>query len=73
MLRTIGADVVGMSTVPEAIVANHAGMRVLGLSIITDMCVPEALEPVTLERIIAAARGAEPRLTTIVRGVLEGR
>jgi purine-nucleoside phosphorylase len=71
MLRTIGADVVGMSTVPEAIVANHAGMRVLGLSIITDMCVPETLEPVTLERIIGAARGAEPNLTALVRGVLE--
>ncbi|MFI5230910.1 MAG: purine-nucleoside phosphorylase [Gemmatimonadales bacterium] len=71
MLRTIGADVVGMSTVPEVIVAGHAGMRVLGLSIITDMAVPETLEPVTLERIIAAARGAEPHLTTLVRGVLE--
>ncbi|MGH7653375.1 MAG: purine-nucleoside phosphorylase [Gemmatimonadaceae bacterium] len=71
MLRTIGADVVGMSTVPEVIVANHAGMRVLGLSIITDMAVPETLEPVTLERIIAAARGAEPHLTALVRGVLE--
>jgi purine-nucleoside phosphorylase len=71
MLRTIGADVVGMSTVPEAIVANHAGMRVLGLSIITDMCVPETLEPVTLERIIGAARGAEPHLTALVRGVME--
>jgi purine-nucleoside phosphorylase len=57
--------------VPEAIVANHAGMRVLGLSIITDMCVPETLEPVTLERIIGAARGAEPQLTALVRGVLE--
>jgi purine-nucleoside phosphorylase len=71
MLRTIGADVVGMSTVPEAIVANHAGMRVLGFSIITDMCVPETLEPVTLERIIGAARGAEPHLTALVRGVME--
>lgn len=71
MLRTIGADVVGMSTVPEVIVANHAGMRVLGLSIITDMCVPETLEPVTLARIIAAARGAEPDLTALVRGVME--
>jgi purine-nucleoside phosphorylase len=71
MLRTIGADVVGMSTVPEAIVANHAGMKVLGLSIITDMCVPETLEPVTLARIIAAARSAEPHLTALVRGVME--
>jgi purine-nucleoside phosphorylase len=71
MLRTLGADVVGMSTVPEAIVANHAGMRVLGLSIITDMCLPDALEPATLERILGVARGAEPNLTALVRGVLE--
>jgi purine-nucleoside phosphorylase len=70
-LRAIGADVVGMSTVPETIVAVHAGMRVLGLSIITDMCDPDALEPATVERIIAVANGAEPSLTTVVRGVLE--
>lgn len=71
MLATIGADVVGMSTVPEVIVANHAGMRVLGLSIITDMCLPDSLEPTTLEAIIAVARTTEPALTTLVRGVLE--
>ncbi len=70
-LRAIGADVVGMSTVPETIVAVHAGMRVLGLSIITDMCIPEALEPATVEKIIAVANSAEPGLTTVVRGVLE--
>jgi purine-nucleoside phosphorylase len=70
-LRTIGADVVGMSTVPETIVAVHAGMRVLGLSIITDMCLPDSLEPATVEKIIAVANGAEPALTTLVRGVLE--
>jgi purine-nucleoside phosphorylase len=70
-LRAIGADVVGMSTVPETIVAVHAGMRVLGLSIITDMCVPDALEPATVEKIIAVANRAEPALTTLVRGVLE--
>lgn len=70
-LRTIGADVVGMSTVPETIVAIHAGMRVLGLSIITDMCVAESLEPATVEKIIAVANGAEPSLTALVRGVLE--
>jgi purine-nucleoside phosphorylase len=70
MLRTIGADVVGMSTVPEAIVAVHAGLRVLGISIITDMCVPETLEPASLERILAVAANAEPRLTALVRGVL---
>ena len=71
LLRAIGADVVGMSTVPEVIVAIHAGMRVLGLSIITDMCLPDALEPATLERIIAVANTAEPKLTALVRGVLE--
>ena len=71
MLRLLGADVVGMSTVPEVIVATHAGMRVLGLSIITDQCLPDALEPATLERIVAVANEAEPKLTALVRGVLE--
>jgi purine-nucleoside phosphorylase len=70
-LRAIGADVVGMSTVPEVLVAIHAGMRVLGLSIITDMCLPDALEPATVEKIIAVANRAEPLLTELVRGVLE--
>jgi purine-nucleoside phosphorylase len=71
MLRTLGADVVGMSTVPEVIVAVHAGMRVLGLSIITDQCLPDALEPANIATIIATAGRAEPRLTALVRGVLE--
>jgi purine-nucleoside phosphorylase len=70
-LRGIGADVVGMSTVPEVLVAVHAGMRVLGLSIITDMCLPDALEPATVERILAVANAAEPKLSEVVRGVLE--
>ncbi len=70
-LRAIGADVVGMSTVPEVLVAIHSGMRVLGLSIITDMCLPDALEPATVEQIIGVANRAEPQLTTVVRGVLE--
>jgi purine-nucleoside phosphorylase len=69
-LRGIGADVVGMSTVPEVLVAVHAGMRVLGLSIVTDMCLPDALEPATVERILAVAGRAEPKLTALVRGVL---
>ena len=69
-LRAIGADVVGMSTVPEVLVAVHAGMRVLGFSIITDMCLPDALEPATVERIVAVAGRAEPKLTELVRGVL---
>ncbi len=71
MLRSLGADVVGMSTVPEVIAAVHMGMRVLGVSIITDNCLPDALEPATVERIIAVARGAEPHLTALIRGVLE--
>ena len=71
LLRTLGADVVGMSTVPEVITAVHMGLRVLGVSIITDQCLPDALAPASLERIIAVARDAEPRLTALVRGVLE--
>jgi purine-nucleoside phosphorylase len=71
MLRALGADVVGMSTVPEVIVAVQSGMRVLGLSIITDQCLPDALEPANIERIIATAGAAEPHLETLVRGVLE--
>jgi purine-nucleoside phosphorylase len=71
MLRVLGADVVGMSTVPEVIVAVHAGMRVLGISILTDRCLPDALEPATVEEIIAVASRAEPQLTMLVRGVLE--
>jgi purine-nucleoside phosphorylase len=69
-LRAIGADVVGMSTVPEVIVAVHAGMRVLGLSIITDQCLPDALEPANIEAIIQTAARAEPDLTRLVVGVL---
>lgn len=71
MLRAMGADIVGMSTVPEVITAVHQGMRVLGLSIITDTCLPDALEPTSVEQIIAVARAAEPRLATVVRGVVE--
>ena len=71
MLRLMGGDVVGMSTVPEVIAAVHMGMRVLGVSVITDLCFPDALRPAEVERIIAVAREAEPRLTTLLRGVLE--
>jgi purine-nucleoside phosphorylase len=71
MLRGMGADVVGMSTVPEVIVAVHAGLRVLGLSIITDECIPETLKPTSLAEVIAVATKAEPKLGRVVRGVLE--
>lgn len=69
-LRTIGADVVGMSTIPENIVARHMGMEVLGMSIITDECYPDALKPVSVEEIIATAMTAEPAMTTILEGVI---
>ncbi len=71
MLRAIGADVVGMSTVPEVIVAAHGGMRTVGISIITDQCLPDALEPADIERIIATARRAEPSLTRLISGMVE--
>jgi len=71
MLRAMGADVVGMSTVPEVIVANHAGMRALGISIITDQCLPDALEPADISRIIATAGRAEPSLTRLIRALVE--
>lgn len=70
LLRALGADLVGMSTVPEVVVARQEAMRVLGLSIITDLCLPDALEPATVERILAVARDAEPRLAALVRGVV---
>jgi purine-nucleoside phosphorylase len=69
-LRGIGADVVGMSTVPEVIVGVHAGLRNLGLSVVTDMCLPDALEPVKLEEILATAAQAEKKLRVLVRRVL---
>lgn len=70
MLRAMGGDVVGMSTVPEVIVARQEGMQVLGLSIITDLCLPDALEPASVERILAVARAAEPKLAALVQGVV---
>jgi purine-nucleoside phosphorylase len=69
-LRTIGADVVGMSTVPEVIVAVHAGLRVVGFSVITDMCLPDALKPADVNEIIKTANEAEPKLSKLVLGVL---
>jgi len=70
-LRSIGADVVGMSTVPENIVANHMGLKVLGISIITDECFPETLKPVNVEEIIKTAVEAEPKMTLIMKEVIK--
>jgi purine-nucleoside phosphorylase len=69
-LRTIGADVVGMSTVPEVIVGVHAKMRCLGVSVVTDMCLPDALHPVSLAEILRTAAESEPALRTLIRRVV---
>ena len=66
MMRFMGADAVGMSTVPEVIVAVHAGLQVLGFSVITDECLPDALEAVNIDKIIAIANETEPKLTELV-------
>ena len=71
MLRAVGADVVGMSTVPEVIVAGHQGMRTVGISIITDQCLPDALEPADIGKIIATAGRAEPNLTRLITTLVE--
>ncbi len=70
MLKTLGADVIGMSTVPEVIAAVHAGIKVLGLSVVTDACLPDALEPVDIKKIIAVADKAEPVLVKLIEKVL---
>jgi purine-nucleoside phosphorylase len=71
MLKTLGADVIGMSTVPEVIAAVHAGLKVLGLSVVTDSCLPDALEPADLKKIIAVADKAEPVLVKLIEKVLQ--
>jgi purine-nucleoside phosphorylase len=70
-LRTIGADAVGMSTVPEDIVAVHMGMKVLGFSILTDECFPDALKPALLKEILKVATKAEPKMTAIMKEVVK--
>lgn len=71
MMRTMGADVVGMSTVPEVMVANHMGVEVAAISVVTDMCDPDNLEPVSLEEIIAVAKKAEKKLTFLLSQVIK--
>lgn len=70
-LQYIGADAVGMSTIPEVITAVHMGMDVLGLSAITDECDPDALEPVSIEEVVEAGKLAQPKMTKILLGVLK--
>jgi purine-nucleoside phosphorylase len=71
MFQRIGADIVTMSTVPEVIVAVHAGLKVLAISTVTDECLPDALQPALLEEIIKVANETEPKLRRLVRGVVE--
>ena len=70
MLRTLGADMIGMSSVPEVIVAVHGGMKVLGLSLISDECFPECLEPLDIEVILERARIGSEIMGKIISGVL---
>ncbi len=70
-LRLIGADVVGMSVVPEVITAVHCGLKVVGFSVVTDMCLADALEPAVVDEIIAVANAAEPKLRELVEGVVK--
>ena len=69
-LRMIGADMVGMSTVPENIVAVQMGMEVLGITIISDMCLPDSLQPVDINEIIETCNRVEPELTTLIKEVI---
>jgi purine-nucleoside phosphorylase len=71
MLRALGADVVGMSTVPECIVARHAGLKVFAAGIVTDLCFPDCLEEASVEEIIRVANEAEPKLTKVVTRLIE--
>jgi purine-nucleoside phosphorylase len=69
-VRIIGADVVGMSTVPEVIVGVHSGLRILALAVITDIATPDTIKPVDINEIIRIANEAEPHLSTIIKGVI---
>jgi purine-nucleoside phosphorylase len=71
MLKTIGADAVGMSTVPEIIVANHLGLRAAAISVLTDECDPDNLQPINIEEIIAMAAKAEPHMITLFKELIK--
>lgn len=70
LLRQLGADTVGMSTVPEIIAARQMNLRCFGLSVITDLCIPETLEKAEFSKIVAAAEKAEPGMTLIIKALL---
>ncbi|MCK5579049.1 MAG: purine-nucleoside phosphorylase [Planctomycetes bacterium] len=70
-LQRVGADLIGMSTVPEVIVGVHAGLRIFGLSVVTDICLPETLKPTNITEIIATANRAEPKMTTLIKELIK--
>ncbi len=70
-LRQAGADVVGMSVVPEVLAARHAGLRVLAVVVVSDACIPEQLQPASIEELLRIAAETEPKLTALLRGVIE--
>jgi len=70
MMRNFGADLVGMSTVPEVIVGVHMGMEILGVSIVTDTCDPDHLEPCNIQEIIKTANEAGPKLDKLITAAI---
>jgi purine-nucleoside phosphorylase len=71
MVRKTGADVVGMSTIPEALLSSNIGLRILGFSIITDIGFPDSLQPAVIEEILETASEAEPKLTLLMKKIIE--
>lgn len=71
MLRNLGGDAVGMSTVPEIIAASHAGLKALGISCITDMAIGESLEPLTHEQVVAVANRTKPIFMNLIKGIVQ--
>jgi purine-nucleoside phosphorylase len=72
MVKNMGADCVGMSTVPEVIVARHMGIDVFGVSVITDMATEASIESVSHAEVLAAAQKAEPQVRQLIKGLIEG-
>lgn len=71
MLRTVGGDAIGMSTVPEVIVASHMSLKVIGISCITDMAIADELEPLTHEQVVAVANRTKPKFINLVKEIVK--
>jgi len=70
MMQKLGADTVGMSTVPEVIVARHSGMKVIGISCVTDMAIPDQLESISHEQVIEVANRTKPKFINLVKEII---